>query len=139
MKFGWGHIRGSGWRAFAVRQMVMCCILLVSFSQFASASHSYEQSHQHEHEQSHHHEHEEPSHKICNVCILAVNDETYPDVSTDTDLVGDEHDLARFHARRLALVEYITAPSFALQFRVLGPPVPPILRRNEARAPPVQL
>jgi len=135
MKFRWGQKQGLNWRASAARQFVMCCVLLLSFSQFASASHAHEDAHQHQYE----HEHEEPSHQICNVCILAVNDDVDPEEPIEDDLTDNDHGGAWFFATRYAISEYVTAPSFTLQFHVPGPPKPAILRQRAARAPPTQL
>ena len=78
VKFNLEHNPSRDWTRLVVGQLVICLAWIFSFGQFASASHVHD------------FDHHEPEHQICDVCILAINDD--PD---DSDLL--ESDLERDH------------------------------------------
>ena len=118
------HSSGQGWQQLLARQFVICCALFLALGQFAAVSHAHET------------DHEKPKHQSCYVCVLALSEDI-----DDSDVIElDQNDTVHFTTNLnnsgLRLIIETAAPRFELSDNGLGPPLPPILRRNAPRAPP---
>ena len=105
----------------------LCSLLLVAaflFAQTFSAAHSHD------------HSDTGPLNQICEVCILAVNDDG--DFDIVADLEPDVEDTSFFWVRidRLAIPKAEPAPSVEYAERSIDPPPDPNHRPDSARAPP---
>ena len=108
----------------------LCCLLLVAallFAQTLSAAHSHD------------HSDHEPLNQSCEVCILAVNDDS--DFDIVADLEPDVEDTSDFWAQvdSLTLPEAVRAPSIDYAERSIDPPLDPNQRPDSARAPPLYI
>jgi len=108
----------------------LCSLLLVAVFLFAQAVSS---AHSHDHAD------EKPLHQICEVCILAVNDDGDFDILAD--LEPDVEDTFFFWAQIdcLALPEAKRAPSVGYAESSIDLPPDPNQRPDAARAPPLYI
>ena len=110
----------------------LCCLFLAGiflFGQTALASHSHE----------HGHNEDEPVHHSCEVCILAVSEDSYVDFALelkndagDTAFLWTDYDYSK-------ISEPTLVPSLKYKLKSIHPPPSLNLRPNTARAPPFHI
>jgi hypothetical protein len=87
---------------------------------------------------THDHSDDEPFKNVCEVCILAVNDETEIVASFDQTDMGDAVSWW-VQIDRLSLPEPKAAPLKLYAIRSIDPPPDPNLGHSSARAPPLSI
>ena len=111
---------------FIARLMCLVVAVLFFYGQVLGASYTHD------------HSDESPEHSSCEVCILAVEDDNYFDLTVE---VNDDPDVSVIWTQldKLALPEPGLAPGVKSTHRSVDPPPEPRQRPSAARAPPLLL